>query len=210
MSIKSKVFAGAAALSVMAGGLGVAGAATAHASTVPCHKGCVEVSNGGAVLDVYKATAAKGQKIIMWGASNYDKATDFTVRAQGTINQFYKAGLASAALNLHYGHELAVEIEYSPYGVPSGYCVGTANGNGAVASLRPCGVSSKTLWAIDRTHSGTVLVNGASTNFSDPNVLTNRGGVVYDSQLKEFAGSRPFHGGPVQENQIWTYSTGVQ
>src|SRR5580698_1050753 len=210
MSIKSKVFAGAAALSVMAGGLGVAGAATAHASTVPCGGACVEISNGGGVLDVYKSTSAVGQKIIMWGASNYDKATDFTVRAQGTIHQFYKAGLASAALNLHYGNKLAVEIQYSPYGVPSGLCVGEANPAGDVVSLRPCGVTDKTLWAIDRTHSGTVLINGASTNFSDPNVLTNRGGVVYDSQLKEFAGTRPFHGGPIQENQVWTYTTGVQ
>jgi hypothetical protein len=214
MSIKGKAFAGAAALSVMAGGLGVAGAATAHASTPPCGSACVEFSSlnygPGSVLDVYKRSAAIGQKIILWGESNTDPATDFTVARQGTVRDFYKAGLASAALNLHYSHNVAFEIEYTPYGVPSHLCVGVTSANGSAVTLQPCGDTAKTLWVVDERNlehiSGTryaPLINGSDTNFSDPYVLSNRSGTLYSSQENTYSS------GTVYDNQLWTASNGV-
>jgi hypothetical protein len=207
MSIKSKVLAGAAALSVITGGLGVA-AATANASTPSCGKSCVEISNGGQVLDVYKRAATVNQKIILWGESNYDPATDFVASFQGTVNQFYKAGLATAALNLHYGWAPAIQIEYAPYGVESGLCVASYDVNGGPVTLRPCGLSAKSTWALVPAKGGDVLVNGADKNFSDPNVLTNRSGVVYNAPLRSFTqGNHGF--GTVQDNQIWSATFGV-
>jgi hypothetical protein len=207
MSIKSKVFAGAAALSVMAGGLGVA-AATANASTPSCGKYCIEVSNGGAVLDVYKKVANVNQKIIMWGESNYDPATDFVATYEGTVHQFYKAGLATAALNLHYSWAKAVQIQYAPYGVETGLCVASYDAAGGPVTLRPCGLSAKSTWALVPAKGGVVLVNGADQNFSDPNVLTNRGGSVFNAPLRSFTqGNHGF--GTVQDNQIWTATFGV-
>ena len=84
-----------------------------------------------------------GQPIILFRTANYDPALDLAVAFQGTVGDFYAAGLVSAAVNLHYGvgpapssrgvhqqhaspNDLAFEIEYAPYGVNSGLCMGTA------------------------------------------------------------------------------------
>jgi hypothetical protein len=214
MSIKTKVFAGAAALSVMGGGLGVAGAATAHASTPPCGSACVEISSlnygSGSVLDVYKRTAKVGQKIIMWSASNTDPATDFTASWQGTVNQFAHLGLAAKTLKLHYGHDWAFEIQYSPYGVKSHLCVGVTSATGGAVTLQPCGVSAKTLWIVDESNKQNIggssyapLINGSDRNFSDPYVLSNRSGVLYSSQENSYSD------GTVYDNQMWTGTHGV-
>ena len=70
------------------------------------------------------------------------------------MSDFYAAGLVSPQVALHYGgqslgskDEPAFELEYSPFGVDSGLCVGvatTAIQNEGV-TLQPCGVSSKTV-----------------------------------------------------------------
>jgi len=202
MSIKSKVLAGAAMLSVITGGLGVA-AATAHASTPSCGSSCIEISNGGLVLDVYKGAADVNQKVIMWGLTNWDKATDFVATREGSVHDFYQAGLASAALNLHYAWAQAYQIQYAPYGVETGLCVASYDVNGGPVTLRPCGLSAKSTWVAVKAQGGYELINGADKNFSDPNVLTNRNGVVYNAPLRGFVG------GTVQDNQVWTYTTGV-
>ena len=53
----------------------------------------------------------------------------------------------------------AFEVEYAPYGVDSGLCVGvgtTAAQNTPVA-LEPCGVSSKTVWILDLNDSPSTM-----------------------------------------------------
>ena len=66
-------------------------------------------------------------------------------------------------MELHYGggstspggvksaDDPAFEIEYAPYGVQSGLCVGVAAtaAQGGKVSLQPCGVTSKTVWIAD-------------------------------------------------------------
>jgi hypothetical protein len=188
MSFKSKILAAAATLTLV-GGVGATGmltAGAASAATPSCGKNCIDLfsqkfgthKHPNFVLDVYQTTAKVGQPVILFQASNYDKGQDFTIAFQGTVNDFYKAGLATASLNLHYSKLWAYEIEYSPNGVDSGLCVGvpTTAANGTPVSLQPCGVSAKTVWVkdtIDSIKTHTVpLINGSDTNFSHPYVLT--------------------------------------
>ena len=156
------------------------------------------------LLDVLRQGEKVGQPIILFQQSNNDPAEDFTISQQGLVSDFFAAGLVSAAVNLHYGGGAtlvpalpatattaavpavlypdfeAYEIQYSPFGVDSGLCVGV--GSTAVAgtkiSLQPCGVSSKTVWIEDSSNSAGVrsnyvpLINGSDTNFSQPFVMT--------------------------------------
>jgi hypothetical protein len=179
MSIKSKLLATAATLT-MVGGVGTAGvlgtAATANAATPSCGGTCVDIFSQefghhkvpNFILDVYQQHIRIGQPIILYRSSNNDLAEDFRLEFQGTVSAFYDAGMVSAGLALHYGcvvgddfnncfgtglnfDDPAFEIEYTPDGVDSGLCVGVAST--AVqeegVTLQECGASSKTVWAVD-------------------------------------------------------------
>ena len=216
MSIKSKVFAAVAALTIV-GGTGAAGALTASAATPSCGPNCIDIFNKQFgtyghpqfVMDVFRQGEKVGQPIILFRQSNSDPAEDFTISNEGAVSDFYAAGLVSPALVLHYGcgYNLATgkcsttinpvtglpypdlyafEVQYAPFGVDSGLCMGLAST--AVANekvtLQPCGVSSKTTWVADTFDSCTVnplyslevqAINGSDTNFSHPFVLTYPG-----------------------------------
>jgi hypothetical protein len=115
----------------------------------------------------------------LFRTANYDPALDWTFAFEGTVADFFAAGLVSSALALHYGcissgpsanfpncpfniagfnipsgansDLLAVENEYAPFGVDSGLCMGVAATavQGEGVTLQPCGVSSKTVWVLD-------------------------------------------------------------
>jgi hypothetical protein len=193
MSIKSKVVAAAATLTLV-GGVGVTVALTAGsaaAATPSCGPSCLNLFNkdfagfnGGAAspVDVFRQGEHAGQPIILFRQSNSDPALDFESSFQGTVKDLGPAGigLVSAATVLHYGALPAFENEYAPFGVNSGLCVGvaaTAFQNEGV-TLQPCGVSGKTIWIVDFTDAafnnfpGVPLINGSNTNFSHPFVLT--------------------------------------
>jgi hypothetical protein len=185
MSIKSKVFAAATTLALV-GGVGTAGvltAGTASAATPSCGIACVNLfsydfgthHSPNFVVDVLRQGERVGQPIILFRTSNFDPAEDWTVAFQGTVIDFFQAGLVSSALALHYGcvagvdfHDcpfsvattgtpgrdsnfLAFENEYAPFGVDSGLCLGVAATafNDEGVTLQPCGVSSKTVWILD-------------------------------------------------------------
>jgi hypothetical protein len=198
MSIKSKVLAAAATMTLV-GGLGAAGAltaGTASAATPSCGHSCIDVfshqfgthRSPNFVVDVLRQGERVGQPIILFRTANFDPAEDFTVSNQGTVADFFKAGLVSAAVDLHYGggaagfpNDFAFENEYAPFGVDSGLCLGVAATafNGEGVTLQPCGVSAKTVWIVDTFDSPTTLfngyvplINGSDTNFSHPFVLT--------------------------------------
>ncbi len=235
MSIKSKVFAAATTLT-LAGGLATAGAmtaGTANAATPSCGKDCIDLfvqtfsthRHPQFVLDVYKQGDKVGQPIILFRTSNSDPAEDFTVSAQGTVHDFFLAGLVSAAVNLHYGggaagfrNDEAYEIEYAPYGADTGLCMGTAvtAGSRTPVSLQPCGVSSKTVWIVDSADAITgfyvPLINGSDTNFSHPYVLT------YPQDSYPTDSPRPqlytdflqsFSNGTILDRQMWSADFGV-
>jgi hypothetical protein len=198
MSIKSKVLAATATLTLV-GGVATAGAlnaGSAAAATPSCGGSCINVFNkdfagfyGGAAspVDVYRQGEKVGQPIILFRQSNNDPALDWESSFQGTVSQLGPAGigLLSAATVLHYGGVAgpdlaAFENEYAPFGVNSGLCAGvaaTAFQNEGV-TLQPCGVSGKTIWIVDfnednfNNFPGVPLINGSNTNFSHPFVLT--------------------------------------
>jgi hypothetical protein len=216
MSIKSKLLAGAATLTLV-GGVGLAGALTAGpaaAGTPSCGPGCINIFNQdfgpNFVVDVLRQGEKVNQPIILFRNANFDPAEDWSISFQGTVADFFVAGLVDAATALHYGCDAATtgfaggtcltypnldafEIEYAPFGVDSGLCMGVA----ATAfqdegvTLQPCGVSAKTVWIVDAqtppVQDGAAvdvqgspgelpgfvpLINGSNTNFSHPFVLT--------------------------------------
>jgi hypothetical protein len=198
MSIKSKVLAAAATLT-MVGGVGAAGAltaGTASAATPSCGWSCLDLfshqfGNHGSpnyVVDVLRQGEKVGQPIILFRTANFDPAEDFTFAFQGTVADFFAAQMVSAQVDLHYGggavgfpNDFAFENEYAPFGVDSGLCVGVASTavQGEGVTLQPCGVSSKTVWIVDTFdspatlhHDYVPLINGSDNNFSHPFVLT--------------------------------------
>jgi hypothetical protein len=185
MSIKSKVLAAAATLTLV-GGVGTAGvlsAGPASAATPSCGIACVNLfsyqfgthRSPNYVVDVLRQGERIGQPVILFRDANYDPAEDWTVAFQGTVADFFAAGLVSSTTALHYGciatvnfpdcpfsvattgtpgvdsNFLAFENEYAPFGVESGLCLGVATTafNDEGVTLQPCGVSAKTVWILD-------------------------------------------------------------
>jgi hypothetical protein len=175
MSVKSKVFAAAATLTLV-GGVGVAGLATAgaaNAATPSCGGSCIDIfshqfgtfADPSFVMDSFKQGDVAGTPVILFRTSNSDPAEDFTVDSEGLVSQFYALGLVSPQVDLQFGCSptlgatttcagtgqgdyWAYEFMYSPYGVQTGLCTGVAATAvaGEHVTLQPCGVSSKTLW----------------------------------------------------------------
>jgi len=196
MSIKSKVFAAAATLTLV-GGVGAVGASAAHAATPSAGPSAIDIfsrdfgthAHPNFTLDTLRQGEKVGQPQILFRTANFDPALDYTVSYQGLVSDFFAAGLVSAEVDLHYGggatlgkgtfpDDAAFEVQYDPYGVDSGLCAGVAATavSGEKVTLQPCGVSSKTLWIVDSADTirgGYVpLINGSDTNFSQPFVLT--------------------------------------
>jgi hypothetical protein len=129
----------------------------------------------------------------------------------------------------------AFEIEYAPFGVNSGLCMGLAATavSGEGVTLQPCGVSSKTVWIVDSSTALSndnqvyfpftfPLINGSDTNFSHPFVLTYPGNAfptdkprpqIFVSNLTGFA--QPGNGGvlpiigTVSSAQLWFQTLGT-
>ena len=134
-------------------------------------------------------------------AANADPALDWDASFQGQVGDFYAAGLVSSSVALHYGCNGSVTVQRrsslrhrrvpwtiwrsSSSTAPSA-STGPVRGRGQHrvqgegVTLQPCGVSRT---RVDRGHPGLVpehpaysdeipLINGSSTNFSHPFVLT--------------------------------------
>ena len=186
MSIKSKVLAGAATLA-MVGGLSTAGTLPASAATPQCSQvsqTCIQIfskefgtpASPGFIETVFLGIPAAGVPTILHRASSTNPAEDLIVPLAGMVSTFYADGLVSAAVNSHYGSEPAVQVEYAPYGKPTGLCAAlaiTAYQDEGL-SLQPCRTPGTTVWIIDTADSpGTLpnyfpLVNGSTTDFTHP------------------------------------------
>jgi hypothetical protein len=254
MSFKNKVLAAAATLTLV-GGVGVVStlsAGTASAATPSCGPTCINIfsdqfgthKHPNFVMDSYKQEENVGAPVILFQSSNSDPAEDFTLAAEGPAVNFYQAGLITASLALHYACDAGVdfatcpkglsvddpafEIEYSPYGAPTGNCVGVATtaASGTKVTLQPCGASSKTVWLLDTLDGkwadfGTgyfPLINGSDTNFSQPFVLTYPfGSYPTDSPRPQlYTTNVTGHSNgifpvltSVNSNQLWGADTGV-
>ncbi|MEU1199918.1 hypothetical protein ABZ446_27335 [Streptomyces sp. NPDC005813] len=188
MSIKNKVLAAAAAVTVV-GGLSAAGTVPANAATQGCGDSCIQIYSAkfgtsaqpNLVETVYRGEARAGQPTVMHPVSNTDPAGDIAGHRAGPVSDFYKDGLVSAEVNEHYGNLRAVEVEYAPHGIRTGLCAGlahTAYQNEGL-TLQKCSVSARTVWIIDTTDSPSTvsqghfpLVNGSNTNFAHPYSMT--------------------------------------
>jgi len=249
MSFKTKLLTGAATLALV-GGVGTMGALTASAATPSAGPNAIDLfsrefgthGTPNYVMDVLRQGAKVGQPIILFRTSNSDPAEDFVPSIQGTTSDFYAAGLVSASVALHYGcikgsnfpnciagatDDPAIELEYSPYGVDSGLCVGVAATatQGEGISLQPCGVSAKTVWILDVNdspatidHGYLPLINGSDTNFSHPFVMSYpSNGFPTDKprpqlQTKNLTGFSNGLGSPiasVDDSQLWGADFGI-
>ena len=217
-------FAIAATVALLFGGSAGAAltAGPAGAATPSCGTGCLDIYSKQFghqfYLDVFRQSERQGQPVILFTRSNSDPALDFTVSFQGTVSDFFAAGMVSSAVAVHYGclpgNEItnpggqggtvtcgpnaldlpAGEIEYSPFGVGSGLCVGVpsrtlAAVGTAQVSLQPCGQDARTVWILDTLDANSLrslctlnfvndnpLISGADVNFSHPSVLTYKAG----------------------------------
>jgi hypothetical protein len=247
MSIKSKVLAAAATLT-MVGGVAMAGALTsgaANAATPSCGPACVNIfsrdfgtfHSPNFTVDVFRQGEKVGQPIILFKTSNSDPALDWTVSFQGNVSDFCAAGIITGFTCYRWGTPTgasnaitadlpAFEVEYAPFGVESGLCMGVPSTafNGEGVTLAPCGVTSKTVWiadALDNPFSNYVpLINGSNTNFSHPYVLTYpNNGYPTDKprpqiQVRNLTGfSQPgtvlWVISSVSSNQLWSATFGV-
>ena len=226
MSTKSKLFAGGIALA-LAGAVSATGAMTARAATPPCGNTCIDLFSKvfgthfhpNFVLEAEGQSQQPGTPIILNRATNSDQGEDFTVSAQGTVHQFYLAGMVTAAFNLHYHALEAWEFEFSPFGADSGLCVGvpTTASYGTKVSLQPCGASSKTLWVLDFFKKTLVgfylpLINGSDTNFSHPFVLdypSNGQPTDFPRPQLQTWTLRGFSTGTTPDNQMWSADIGI-
>jgi hypothetical protein len=169
-------------------GLTAAGAASASTSnakpdaTPPCGPTCVNPYTAqfgpGWVLQNRRAIDGVGNWLKLQYANNTAPGQDWTIFFQGSVHWFYVHGLVSGNLDLHYRHEPAYELQWTPYGVTTGLCQGTGAPahNGQKVTLQVCGVNSNTVWVLDfqnSPHVGFVpVIAGSTTNFSNPQVLT--------------------------------------
>ena len=235
MSIKGKILAAAATLT-MIGGVGTAGAltaGTADAATPSCGFTCINVFNqqfGHAFYqDVYRQGERVNQPIILFRSADSDPALDFTVTDLADVSTFTPLTVAQlcasvpammgAGTCLRYANDPVWETQYAPYGVNSGLCVGVATAvSGATVTLQQCGVSAKTWWISDNAHryfhNGhwyTPWVNAASANYTQPLVLTYpANGYPTDTPRPELyiATQQTFSSGAPYQNQMWSQCFG--
>ena len=175
-------------------------------------------------LDVLRAHARVGQPIILFRASTHDAAEDFSYSLQGTVEDFYRRGLMSPAMMLHYSGLPAFELEYTPYGRGTDLCAGVARTarTSTPVSLQPCGASARTVWVLDffdvkdlPVVSGfpgpplgyVPVINGSDTNFSHPYVATYPAAGAAPQDLPRpqvvTANLTEFSDGTVFDNQMW-------
>ncbi len=233
MTIRSKVLAAAAALT-LAGGAAAA-ALPANAATDECGVQCIDMfslvnstfASPGFIL--YAPGQAVGDPVVTYPASVGYPGEDFTTSGLEPVSDYFQAGLVSAGVALHYGCEVGVdaaqcngvpddqafELQYAPYGAPTGMCVGVPSTaqQGTVVSVQPCGVSAKTVWIVDSSQSiyssYVPLINGSDTNFSDPFVLTDSGpvnGLSFEQGLDTTNLQNP--AGQTPDNQLWGWDFG--
>ena len=223
MAIKSKVLAAAAVLT-LAGGLSAMGTVAASAATPQCGSGCVEVYSAkyatatslGWVETVLLGIPLRGVPTEVRPASGSNPAEDLIIPTGRPVlvSTFYAEGMVSAAVNAHYMNEPAVQIEYAPYGKPTGLCTAVAvtayQDEGL--SLQPCSAPGTTVWIIDGNDSPATasqkpsyfpIVNGSDTDFVHPFAMTILGNPAHQLFTPIIMRHLTGTAGSVPANQLW-------
>lgn len=149
--------------------------------------------------------------------SSSNPAEDLIIPLSGAVSQLYAQGIVSAAVNAHFGSEHTVQIEYAPYGKPTGLCtaVATTAYQDEGLSLQPCSTSGTTVWIIDTADSPATaptyfpIVNGSDTDFVHPfamSILGNPAHRRFTPIIKQHLTGNP---GSVPANQLWGAHFGI-
>ncbi len=217
MSIKSKVLAAAGVLT-LAGGLSTVGTVAASAATPQCSAvhTCVEVysmkfatpTSLGFVETIFLGIPLRGVPTIVQRSSSSNPAEDLIIPLAGTVSQLYAQGMVSAAVNDHYSSDRAVQIEYAPYGHPTGLCsaVAVTAYQDEGLSLQPCSAPGTTVWILDFAD-GTAgyfpIVNGSDTDFVHPFAMTILGNPAHQLFTPIIMPHLTGNPGSVPANQLW-------
>jgi hypothetical protein len=184
LSIKTKVLAVVATLTIV-GGTSAAATGAASAATPECGPDCISVFSSElgtyaqpnfveAVLGGGRAKV--GQPVGLKPASRFDPSQDIKPDApvpDAKVSDFYAAGMVSAKANRHYGSLPAVQQRYAPFGRVTDLCVGLASvAQNEGLTLQPCSVPGTTVWIVHEglaTPSGYFpIINAATTDFRRP------------------------------------------
>jgi len=185
LSIRRKVLAAAATLTIV-GGVSAAATGAASAATPACGPACISVfsSELGTYADpnfveavLGGGAATVGQPVGLKRASSTDPSQDILpggATRGGKVSDFYADGMVSAEVNSHYGHLDAVQQKYAPFKIESGLCVGLASVayQNEGLTLQPCG-DPTTVWIIYPAPPATTggyfpIVNATTTDFRRP------------------------------------------
>src|SRR5215218_7224927 len=184
LSIRRKVLAAAATLTIV-GGVSAAATGAASAATPACGPACISVfsSELGTYADpnfveavLGGGAATVGQPVGLKQASSTDPSQDILpggATRGGKVSDFYADGLVSAEANRHYGHLDAVQQKYAPFKIETGLCVGLASvpHQNEGLTLQPCD-DPTTVWVVyapAATPAGYFpIVNASTTDFSRP------------------------------------------
>jgi hypothetical protein len=220
MSIKSKVLTAAGVLTLACGVSGI-GTVAASAATPQCGGGCIEVYSAkyatttslGWVETVLLGIPLRGVPTEVRPASGSNPAEDLIVPAGKTlpVSTFYAEGMVSAAVNAHYMNEPAVQIEYAPYGKPTGLCTAVAVTayQDEPLSLQPCSTPGVTVWIIDVNDSPATyppyfpIVNGSDTDFVHPFAMTILGNPAHQPYTPIIMQHLTGNPTSVPANQLW-------
>jgi hypothetical protein len=184
LSIKRKVLAAVATLTIV-GGVSAAATGAASAATPQCSSKCISVFSSE--LGTYAQPnfveavlggggANVGQPVGVKQANRFDPSQDILPEApvpEATVSDFYAAGLVSAEANAHYGSLDAVQQRYAPFGIPTDLCVGLASVafQNQGLTLQPCSVPGATVWVIGVVGASSgyfPIINASTTDFSRP------------------------------------------
>src|SRR5215217_6787435 len=176
LSIRRKVLAAAATLTIV-GGVSAAATGAASAATPECGPACISVfsSELGTYADpnfveavLGGGAATVGQPVGLKQASSTDPSQD--ILPGGAT----RGGKVSAEVNSHYGHLDAVQQKYAPFKIESGLCVGLASVayQNEGLTLQPCD-DPTTVWIIYPAPPATTggyfpIVNATTTDFRRP------------------------------------------
>jgi hypothetical protein len=224
MSIKRNVLATAAVLT-LAGGLGAVGTVAASAATPQCGPNCIEIYNMkyatpaslGFVETVFLGLPLRGVPTIVKQSSSSDPAEDLILTgAPQQVSTYYQDGMVSAAVDAHFGQDYAVQIEYAPYGNPTGLCSALAVTayQDEPLSLQPCSTPGTTVWILDYNDSQYgqnfyPIVNGSDTDFVHPFGMTILGDPAHQFYTPIIMQHLVGNPGDLPANQLWGDHFGV-
>jgi hypothetical protein len=150
-------------------------------------------------------------------ASSSNPADDLIIPLSGAVSQLYAQDIVSAAVNAHFGSEHAVQIEYAPYGQPTGLwtAVATTAYQDEGLSLQPRSTPGTTVWIIDTADSPATaptyfpIVNGSDTDFVHPFAMSILGNPAHRRLTPIIMQHLTGNPGGVPPNQLWGAHFGI-